>query len=117
MSQKVHSCILDVSGDSEPSGGTALASRWFRNSTPPSLVSVTIWHLLYAKEMMFKGKDGSTSVLHNLTNGLAWANSKDNVGGMRTSGSKGELLTATAGAGAKDTGSDGYRRSDKEGGG
>ena len=57
---------------------------------------------------MLKGKDGSTSVLCNLTNGSAWANSKDNVGRTRASGSKGELLTTTAETGAEDTGSDGY---------
>ena len=36
MSLKVHSCTLAVSSVSK-SGGTALASSWFRNSTPPSL--------------------------------------------------------------------------------
>ena len=45
--------------------------------------------LLYAKEMMFKGKDGSTSVFRNLTNGLAWADMENNVSGARASGSKG----------------------------
>ena len=67
--------------------------------------------------MTFKGKDGSTSILRNLTNGLAWTDSEDKISGMGTSGPKGELLTTTAEVGAKDTGSDGYRRSDKEGGG
>ena len=67
--------------------------------------------------MTFKGKDGSTSILRILTNGSAWVDSKDNVGGTGAGGSKGESLTATAEAGAKDTGSDGYRGSDKEGGG
>ena len=52
-----------------------------------------------------------------LTNGLARADSEDNVSGARASGSKGESMTTAAEAGAKDTGSDGYRRSDKEGGG
>ena len=45
----------------------------------------------------------------SLTNGSARADSEDNVSGMRTGGSKGESLMATAEAGAKDTGSDGYR--------
>ena len=56
-----------------------------------------------------QGTDGSTSVLRNLTNGSAWADLEDNVSGMRTGGSKGESLTATAEVGAKDTGSGGYR--------
>ena len=58
--------------------------------------------------MTFKGKDGSTSILRNLANGSARADMKDNVSGTETGGSKGELLTATAKAGAKDTSSDGY---------
>ena len=58
--------------------------------------------------MMFKGKDGLTSILRNLTNGSARTDSEGNVRGTRTSGSKGELLMTTAEAGAKDTGSDGY---------
>ena len=53
----------------------------------------------------------------SLTNGLAWTDSENNVSGMGAGGSKGELLTAMVEVGAKDTGSDGYRRSDKEGGG
>ena len=36
-----------------------------------------------------QGKDGSTSSLCNLTNGVAWADPGDNVGGARASGSKG----------------------------
>ena len=36
-----------------------------------------------------QGKDGSTSILHILTNGSAWADLKDNVSGARASGSKG----------------------------
>ena len=36
-----------------------------------------------------QGKDGSTSALRNLTNGLAWADAKDDIGRVRTSGSKG----------------------------
>ena len=58
--------------------------------------------------MMFKGKDGSTSILRNLTKGSAWADTEDNVGGARVSGSKGESVTTTAEAGAEDTSSDGY---------
>ena len=48
-----------------------------------------IWRLLYAKEMTFKGKDGSTSVLCNLTKGSAWTDLEDNVSGTRMGGSKG----------------------------
>ena len=59
--------------------------------------------------MTFKGKDGSTSILRNLANGSAWTDSKDNVSGMGTGGSKGEPLTTAAEVGAEDTGSDGYR--------
>src|SRR6266702_1000416 len=36
MSLKVHSRILEVSGDSRSTSGTALASRRSRNLTPPS---------------------------------------------------------------------------------
>ena len=79
--------------------------------------TVTIQRLLYAKEMTFKGKDGLTSVFCNLTNGSAWADSENNVSGARTGGSKGEPMMTAAEAGMVDTGSDGYRRSDKEGGG
>ena len=69
--------------------------------------------------MTFKGKDGSTSILYNLANGSAWTNTEDNVGGARAraSGPKGESMTTAVEAGAEDTSSDGYRRSDKEGGG
>ena len=52
---------------------TIIQGRGDETDTPPELVSepanddeaptVTIWHLLYAKEMTFKGKDGSTSIL------------------------------------------------------
>ena len=66
--------------------------------------------------MTFKGKDGSTSVFRNLTNGSAWTDAKNNVSRTRPGGSKGESMTTLAEAGAEDTGSDGYRRSDKEGG-
>ena len=48
---------------------------------------------------------------------MAWADVEDNVSGTRVGGSKGESMTTAAEAGAEDTGSDGYRRSDKEGGG
>ena len=67
--------------------------------------------------MTFKGKDGLTSILYNLANGSARVDSEDNVSGMRMGCSKGELMTTAAEAGVKDTGSDGYQRSDKEGGG
>ena len=50
---------------------------------------VTIRGLLYTKEMTFEGKDGSTSILRGLTNGLARMNVKDNVRWMGTNGSKG----------------------------
>ena len=43
--------------------------------------------------------------------------SEDDVSRTRTSDSKGELMMVLVEAGAEDTGSDGYRRSDKEGGG
>ena len=45
----------------------------------------------------------------NLTNGVAGADSEDNVSGTRTGGSKGESTMTMAEAGTKDTGSDGYR--------
>ena len=48
---------------------------------------------------------------------MARANVENNVGRMRAGGPKDELVTTAAEAGAEDTGSDGYRRSDKEGGG
>ena len=56
-----------------------------------------------------QGKDGSTSVLRYLTNGLARTDAEDYVGRMRASGSKGQPLTVVAEAGMEDTGSDGYR--------
>ena len=59
--------------------------------------------------MMFKGKDGSTSIFRNLTNGSAWVDAENNVSGARMGGSKGESMTTAAEAGAEDTGSDGYR--------
>ena len=61
------------------------------------------------KRNNLQGKDGSTSVLYSLTNGLAWTDSENNVSGMGAGGSKGEPMTTAAEAGAKDTGSDGYR--------
>ena len=64
--------------------------------------------LLYAKEMTFKGKDGSTSSLLNLTNGVAQADLENNISGTRASGSKGESMTTAAEVGTKDTSSDGY---------
>ena len=72
-------------------------------------IHVTIWRLLYAKEMTFKGKDGSTSILHNLTNGLAWTDSKDNVSGTGTSGPEGESMTTAVEVGVEDTSSNSYR--------
>ena len=71
--------------------------------------SVMIWGLLYAKEMTFKGKDGLTSVLQNLTNDLAWANAEDNISRMGMGDSKGQPLTVVAEMGMNDTDSDGYR--------
>ena len=59
--------------------------------------------------MTFKGKDGSTSILRNLTNGLAWTDSKDNISGTGMSGPEGESMTTAAEVGAEDTSSDGYR--------
>ena len=56
-----------------------------------------------------QGKDGSTSVFRNLTNGSAWTDAEDNVSGARTGGSKGESMMTAAEAGVEDTGSDGYR--------
>jgi hypothetical protein len=55
-----------------------------------------------------QGKDGSTSVLQNLTNDLARTDVEDDVRWMGTSGSKGQPLTAVAEVGVEDTGSDGY---------
>ena len=52
-------------------------------------IYVTIQRLLYAKEMTFKGKDGLTSIFHNLTNGSVWADSEYDVGRTRAGGSKG----------------------------
>ena len=59
--------------------------------------------------MTFKGKDGSTSVFRNLTNGSARTDAENDVSGARASGSKGEPMTMAAEAGAEDTGSDDYR--------
>ena len=56
----------------------------------------------------FQGKDGSTSVLRNLTKGLTWADAENNISGRGTGGSKGQPLTAVAEVGAGYTGSDGY---------
>ena len=69
---------------------------------------VTIRRLLYAKEMTFKGKDGSTSSLLSLTKGVTRADAEDNVSRAGMGGSKGESLTAATETGAKDTSSDGY---------
>ena len=52
-------------------------------------IYVTIRRLLYAKEITFKGKDGSTSSLLNLTRGSGRADTENNVSGARTGGSKG----------------------------
>ena len=64
-----------------------------------------------------QGKGWLNFSLLNLTNGVARADSEDNVSGARAGDSKGESLTTAVEAGAEDTGSDGSRRSDKEGGG
>ena len=56
-----------------------------------------------------QGKDGSTSSLLNLANGLAQVDMKNNVSGTRTGGSKGESVAMAAEAGAEDTSSNGYR--------
>ena len=61
------------------------------------------------KRNNLQGKDGSTSILRNLTKASAGTGLEDNVSRMGMGGSKGESLTAMAEAGAKDTGSDGYR--------
>ena len=45
----------------------------------------------------------------DLTNGVARADSEDNVSGAGMSNSKGESVTTAAEAGAEDTSSDGYR--------
>ena len=58
--------------------------------------------------MTFKGKDGSTSILQDLTSGLAGVDSEDNVSGTRAGGSKGESMTTEAEVGVEDTSSDGY---------
>ena len=64
-----------------------------------------------------QGKGWLDFSLLNLTKGVAWADSENNVSGTRTSDSKGESMMTAAEAGTEDTGGDGYRRSDKEGGG
>ena len=56
-----------------------------------------------------QGKDGSTSVLRNLTNGLAWADLEGDISRTRMDGFKGESLMAMAEVGAEDTGSDSYQ--------
>ena len=56
-----------------------------------------------------QGKDGSTSALRGLTNDSAWTDAEDDVSRTRAGSSKDESLTTMAEAGAKDTGSDGYR--------
>ena len=71
-------------------------------------VSVMIRGLLYAKRNDLQGKDGSTSVLRNLTNGSAWTDSEDDVSRMGVSSPKGESMTMAAEVGAEDTSSDGY---------
>ena len=56
-----------------------------------------------------QGKDGSTSVLQNLTNDLVQMNVEDDVRWARVSGSKGQPLMAAVEAGVEDTGSDSYQ--------
>ena len=58
-----------------------------------------------------------TSVLRYLTNDLARMNVENDVRWVRMGGIKGQLLMAVAKVGAENTGSDGYQRSNKEGGG
>ena len=55
-----------------------------------------------------QGKGWLDFSLLSLTNGLARADSENNVSGTRTGGSKGEPLTTAAEADTEDTGSDGY---------
>jgi hypothetical protein len=64
-----------------------------------------------------QGKGWLDFNLLNLTSGVAWLDTEDNVGRTGTGDSKGESMTTVAEMGAEDTGSDGYRRSDEEGGG
>ena len=77
---------------------------------------VTIRGLLYAKEMTFR-KGWLDFSLLNLTRGVAWTDSENDVGGAGACSSKGESMMTAAEAGTEDTSSDGYRRSDKEGSG
>ena len=56
-----------------------------------------------------QGKDGSTSALCNLTNGLAWGSDvKDGISQVMSLDVKGQPLMAVVEAGAEDIGSDGY---------
>ena len=71
-------------------------------------IYVTIRCLLYAKEMTFQGKGWLDFNSLDLTNGLARADTEDDVSRTRTSGSKGEPMATAAEAGAKDTSSNGY---------
>ena len=71
--------------------------------------NVTIQGLLYAKEMTFEGKDGSTSVLRYLTNGSVWTDVVNDVRWTRAGNIKGQPLMAAMEAGVEDTGSDGYQ--------
>ena len=56
-----------------------------------------------------QGKDGSTSILQDLTNGSAWMNMEDDIRWAGVSSFKGQPLTMAAEAGVEDIGSDGYR--------
>ena len=59
--------------------------------------------------MTFRGKDGSTSALCDLTKGSAQADAKDHINRMGVSSSKGQPLTAVVEVGTEDTGSDSYQ--------
>ena len=87
-----------MNGGSLPSGGEVLRSGVF---------------FTQKKRLSRKGWLNFNSL--NLTNRLAWADMEDNVSGTGSNSSKGESMTMVAEAGAEDTGSDDYRRSDKEG--
>ena len=62
------------------------------------------------KRNNLQGKDGSTSVLQDLTNGsVQGSDVKDGISGVMSADIKGQPLTAVVEAGLEDTGSDGYR--------
>ena len=57
------------------------------------------------------------STLQYLTKGSAWTNTDDDIGRMRTGDIKDQLLMVAVVVGMEDIGNDGYRQSDKKGGG